>query len=687
MLRHSHEWNEAIQENFRNPGNLTINILKQNIKIDTVHTSLIGSHDFTDPYTTAPFNCWTETDRVSSLEDYWWLLDGSFVSANDNRHDDHYIATGYKDVSKPLRQSALYKLNAPLDDIYTFTCSFTNDTIIQTKIDSTTDLLPIPLDNIYLVFDNVRYTGPINGSVTVWYLTSDGLAESYTYSIPEAWTHTITVEQQLAAVPTAVKIDGLRIRWTGWTDGMRPKLTTVALGGPVEPEEGWNIVSAELTKEASYLCNAIPSFELSIKVDNTHKSFDPTLRTGIAAELSPGMLLTAQWGQQVDTTEVEAKLPWESWVISSIEIPEDYTSVTIKCEPLAQYYKNDVITGYIHADGTQLNFIESAAVFAAKLVENFIIMHGDQFFNKCVKVPYGDQFSSVCTDGPNRSIGFLNVLLYVGMVARSAVSLDTVSGLPKMIPILQKVESIDLSSDCYLQLKTLETQAPVDSFVFRSVQPEKSEADASLLADLVLSKDIVRRMQFHTTDYSYEIISVGNWQNLEIPNRVDKDFDLDYARSEKLDGWSVLALYRQDSEYRDSSNVGTQLKLFSEKGLKTISNQFSSVSTSSFNVAGEPEFVDNPCMGLITNSTEDQSFLQIQVTKVSKILSRVTHNKYIVTFDYTGRPDLEPFDVISIIIPEIDEAEPQDVVILSCSTTYNGGYSGTIKGLVITSWI
>ena len=684
MLRHSHEWDEAIQENFRNPGNLTINILKQNIKIDTTYAVLIGQHSLTGLHSTAPLNCWTETDKVSSLEDYWWLLDGSFASANDNRYDEHYIAMSYNAVAHPLRQSALYKAD---EGDYRFTCSFTNDATILTEIDNTTDLLPIPLDDIYLVFDNVRYTGPTDGIVTVWYLKSDGLVEKYIYEIPEAWTHTITIEQQLSAVPTAIKINGLSIRWTSWTDGMRPKLTTVAIGGPVEPEEGWNIVSAELTKEASYLCNAIPSFGLSLKIDNTHRSFDPTLRTGVAAELSPGMLLTAQWGQQVDTTEVEAKLPWESWVISSIEIPEDYTSVTIKCEPLAQYYKDEVITGYTHIEASGLQFMESAATFITKLLENFIIVHGDQFFNKYVKVPYGDQFSNVCTDGPNRSIGFLNVLLYVGMVARSAVSLDTISGLPKLVSILQKIESIDISSDCYLQLQTLETQTSIDSFVLRGVQSEKSEADTSLLANLVLTEDIVRRMQFNTLYESYEIISVDNWQNLEIPNRSAMDLDFDYVRSETLDGWSVLMLYRKNLEYRDSSNVGRQLTLFSEKGLKTVSNQFSNISTSNFNVAGEAQFVDNPCMGLIVNSKENQSSLLIQAIKLSKILSRVTHNKYIITFNYTGRPDLEPFDVISIIIPEIDEAEPQDVVILSCTTTYNGGYSGTIKGLVITSWV
>lgn len=775
MIKTSHGWQRAIQATYRSPATLDLSILKQKFDLCTVGTRVPGGancfggetlYNWTKCYA-SPLNSYPEADRYASLEDGWWMLDGTFHSQVDNSDSSEQYYSSLKEAVAPVGQGITFPKKPYQDSNFTdgryhymINCmdkgpaktdkSFIEDTAY---IDNTVDLLLGPIEDLYIVFDNVRYTGPKNLQVSITYNRGDhpSIVRSCVFNVDDGsyqvlFTKADQINRLYETQATSYSkeyfegygIEKIDISWTSWSDpSILPRLSVVSLGGEIAPEEGWNIIDAEYLSETSCINNALPTCSLEISLDNTDHSFDPTKTRGIAAQLYEGMYVCTRWGLHMSVSGAVSYLPWDLWVLDSLSVPTDYSTVKLTLVPELQKCSSDIYTGQIVYDNAKPELkqtpafpVKSIAQIVKEHLQEFIADRGGVTVRDLPTVPRARADYQFMDDSTDRSQGILQTLNTFCTAAGWAMRFDTHSSLLSFRPLGCILHSVPISETALIQLSNLEQQESIDSMVFQEVSVDlKTEEVNTEDYSIELTEKLIRRLQSaaystYTSSTAAELtvsFRPSEWQNLRVDSNPTKELfwpNTSLYRS----GWCFILFNLNDiRDYSfsilpytaylyESDNVGQVIHLSSSawniaNPIKWRSGDYKYKEKSATGTAVNQttEFVENSAVSLVSDGFISvtkcdrvpptqyinylktyQSLMRSQANSTGNAIVKATRYPYVATLTYLGQPDIQPLDSVELVIPEIDETKVQTLLVLSNKVSFDGGFSGELKGLVLT---
>ena len=318
MIPVSTKWKEAIREQFRYQGYLSVTLqvtppgLMEGLTIDTASTddnsvkeSLVDEY----PGTVTPY---------ATLEHGRWKLDGSYDLLSRDTVTQDWWSTPLVDSGKEL--------------IFTFDKAYS-------------------IPGIYIEWDVVNHTYPANVVITGY--DNSGF-ETYSFTITDIISATGFIEIPMDNVRKVVVLikEWSKPRW-------RVRINEILFGlyAKYDSINNGRVMSAKSVDSTSPLGKTLPVHTFSVSLRNTDMEFDPSLQTGMSKYLATRQLIKYRWGFTTSYGQVEWT-PSLVYFMDSFSIPKDQRNVQLIASSRLAFLTNKV--GDVPYDASERTFYDIA---------------------------------------------------------------------------------------------------------------------------------------------------------------------------------------------------------------------------------------------------------------------------------------------------------------------------------------
>ncbi len=302
----SKAWKDAIQAQFRYPGYLHVELAVAPPNIaDHTSVSTVDAYAGTQASNVIERQRIPETP-VLSLEHNRWCLDGSMV-AIDNASVANRLGWWSPD---------------PVETNSTFVFQFTFNQLYN-------------VSGLYIRWD--RQTSSWATVFTIaGYDAEETLIASKVVTSPTASDgyHEIN----LPSVKT------IKVTFQGWSKPQwRARMEFLVFGQLIELNND-HVQSADYEVSTDLLSGNLPTMQCVVEATNYDKMFDPTLKTGAAADLARQQQLKVQWGFETSYGNIEWLKEWPMY-LDTWSIPADERTVRLTAISRLQFMSRKYIYG------------------------------------------------------------------------------------------------------------------------------------------------------------------------------------------------------------------------------------------------------------------------------------------------------------------------------------------------------
>ena len=321
----STSWKNAIQAQFRYPGYLHVElaIAPPNI-VD--HTSVSN----VDAYVGTQASSVIERQRIPeasvlSLEHNRWCLDGTMTAIDDPAVVNRL---GWWSVN-PMESSSSCVFQFTFDQLY-------------------------DVSGLYIRWDRQTNSWATTFTITGFDTSGTSIA-SKVVSSPTASDGYYEID-----LPS---VKSIKVTFQGWSKPQwRARMEFLVFGQLLEFNND-RIQGADYEVSTDLLSGALPTMQCSIEATNYDKLFDPTLKTGAAANLARQQQLKVQWGFETSHGNVEWLREWPMY-LDTWSVPADERTVKLTAISRLQFMSRKYIYGQYTGTATTFQDI------ATTLMEN-----------------------------------------------------------------------------------------------------------------------------------------------------------------------------------------------------------------------------------------------------------------------------------------------------------------------------
>ncbi len=296
MLTQSQRWREVQQQRLLPVSDFRVDLYVSDPDFTAGATATYNGDDRAMSSGTRVVNNETTPDKMATLEQNFWGLDGSFEFSPDT--DTRYLS----------REAST--ANAGFTAVPTATISFTTTSAI-------------PIEGI-----TIRWGTAYSGEWAVDYTvrTYLGTASVDSLSVGGNFSDVSTVSLNGA------DFDKLEIIVTKWSKPNRRARIEGVLVGVWHSFSGNDLLSASYNASVSLASSELPYYELRFELDNRTRIYDPDNSTGISKYLSERQLVRAYYGLRIDGATEWCKIC--ELYLSSWETPRNGIGATFTARDL-----------------------------------------------------------------------------------------------------------------------------------------------------------------------------------------------------------------------------------------------------------------------------------------------------------------------------------------------------------------
>lgn len=611
-----------------------------------------------------------EFDKIATLEDSRWLLDGTMHSVcvdnvtNDPNWDTAYT-TGHAFVSGRLAPST--DTDMPLGYRPTVKLLW-GDYDTPIPLPGYEDYI-IPIEDLkYPVSDRVTfiwdaYEGPMKFRVEMMYLDDEDESHTaiYIYSKPYGMGSNTVLFKDMSVSGTSisgkVRITSLEVSVIRWsTPNHRIRLTEIIFGEEYsvnDPDRFTggpriNVMNVEESKEVDELNNSVPIYKCTITLDNRDKLWDLSNPESPIHQLVIGASIFYSWGLKSLYDGFDMFSSPECLKILSWEAPSNCKEFKLTLASEWQFMSG---TGNISASIKSFPFDNIINNLAREIIyrSRYNSLLKANYFEEVQKPGSINLYNS--TPSMPRLVDCKESFQLISQAAGSALTVNSSTGLVEfqdMDKVLNNDSSVKIPENALL-------------------------SEVSLNYAEKLKKITCKLYSLTAQDIDTPVINVG-------AEDVGKTYNVAYALGNLT--------YIGNTEY--ASGLGVQIDFVGSTGRSQfieLSNLDTGYSSGWFQLHVKA-YQENSYEYMINGDTEGSQELSVDnnyitdsswINRCTQPILKIMQNNKSISLDTLGNPLIEPWDIV--------ECETSygifRVLVTKVSTRYNGAFRGTVSGRIL----
>ena len=679
MIKCSEIFKQTMADTYRDQGYLDFDIIEDVGKPMGVvlRDSAYQNEIVFSPATGNPlFDKNIKGDHIATLERGRWLLDGSMHSLYPNN-----VATGVYSESvdaNDLGQHSYEEHNVVTKRMCGSDKAFmlTKDPVISLSFKQ--DNWPVT-DHITLIWDPILQQFPINYEIHYRYYYAhkyaanptgqgrkilggvikgatqfDGYTYIHTFKIPQG--KVVIVDIDIRSVDT-----NTIITWS--SPNARLRLAEVILGDYYSSDNAdINLTSATVTKEVSPLNNSKPAYNADLVFDNTLKVFDPLKRKGIITKLNKNMIIPLRWGIKPLDAEPSYILYTEVvyWYIDSWECLSNSNEFKLKLKACPDEFLDSIY-----------------------YPTSFIYHTSDDPAKDTKRTP--GKYYTICS-WLSDIITSVGAKKYAKIDKLNPFALNSTNGWPLLENVYTLLQKFSQCIDSYLKIDT-----EIGKLTFSTIPVFNQSSRRVIKESEIIESPLIQENTTIVKELSYNLYKLTlTDKTAQVTKNVDAfsggtTLSLPFGTI-NLEGNSCNVLGLPENYYYDPVNIVKDFTYYGREAIFTVNNVSvsSTIGSTISNLTAEDvinyiyklnNYAEGNVLTIDNNFVTDAYIIYTLMQSLGPIINSANS----ISIKTIGEVDIEPGDYIYVET----EYGNFNVFVLKTTINFNGGFTGTIEGIII----